>query len=144
MTRAFTANAILIVSLNLLVKSFYLFGIDRTVQNTLPEGEYGLYFTLFNFAFLFQVVSDFGLHNFNARHVAQSRHLLGKYFPHLFSLKLLLGLGFFLLLALVGGTMGFSGLCLVAVVTHWNQPGVADTGTFPAFQSSGTGIVPGG
>ncbi|RME97230.1 MAG: polysaccharide biosynthesis protein [Bacteroidetes bacterium] len=76
----------------------------------MPEGEYGLYFTLFNFAFIFQVVSDFGLYNFNARHVAQSRHLLSKYFPHLLSLKLSLGLVFLSLLAVAGSCWGFSGL----------------------------------
>jgi len=55
MNKEFTSNAILIVVLNLLVKSFYLFGIDRTVQNILPEGEYGLYFTPFMFGLFFLV-----------------------------------------------------------------------------------------
>lgn len=107
MTKAFTSNAILIVSLNLVVKSIYLFGIDRGVQNALPEGQYGLYFTLFNFAFLLQVIADFGLHNFNARHLAQSRHLLSKYFPDILLLKLSLGTIFLLVLAVAGWCWGF-------------------------------------
>ncbi|MEL7222070.1 MAG: polysaccharide biosynthesis C-terminal domain-containing protein [Bacteroidota bacterium] len=108
MNREFAGNAVLIVSLNLLVKSFYLFGIDRTVQNVLPEGEYGLYFTLLNFTFIFQIVSDFGLQNFNARNLSQSRQLLAKYFPHLLGLKLLLGLAFIFITGIVGFFWGFN------------------------------------
>lgn len=107
MNREFAGNAVLIVVLNLAVKSFYLFGIDRTVQNLLPEGEYGLYFTLFNFAFLFQIISDFGLQNYNARNLSQSRHLLRKYFPHLITIKLLLGIAFVLVTAALGYFWGF-------------------------------------
>lgn len=107
MNREFAGNAVLIVTINVLVKSFYLFGIDRTVQNILPEGEYGLYFTLFNFAFLFQIISDFGLQNFNARQLSQSRHTLSKYFPYLLSLKLGLGVLFVLFTIVAGYAWGF-------------------------------------
>ena len=107
MNREFAGNAVLIITINVFVKSFYLFGIDRTVQNILPEGDYGLYFTLFNFAFLFQIISDFGLQNFNARHLSQSRHLLTKYFPYLLSLKLMLGVAFVLFTIVVGYVWGF-------------------------------------
>lgn len=107
MNREFAGNAVLIVTLNVLVKSFYLFGIDRTVQNILPEGEYGLYFTLFNFAFLFQIISDFGIQNFNARQLSQSRQLLSKYFPYLLSLKLGLGVLFVVFTVVVGYWWGF-------------------------------------
>ncbi len=107
MNREFAGNAVLIITINVLVKSFYLFGIDRTVQNILPEGDYGLYFTLFNFAFLFQIISDFGIQNFNARQLSQSRQLLSKYFPYLLSLKLLLGVAFVAFTAVVGFVWGF-------------------------------------
>lgn len=107
MNKQFASNALLIVVLNLFVKSFYLFGIDRTVQNILPEGEYGLYFTLFNFAFLFQIISDFGLQNYNARHLSSSRQLLSKYFPHLLGLKLILGLFFVFAVVITGYAWGF-------------------------------------
>ncbi|MEL7423843.1 MAG: polysaccharide biosynthesis C-terminal domain-containing protein [Bacteroidota bacterium] len=107
MNREFAGNAVLIITINVLVKSFYLFGIDRTVQNILPEGDYGLYFTLFNFAFLFQIISDFGIQNFNARQLSQSRQLLSKYFPYLLSLKLLLGIAFVVFTIGVGFAWGF-------------------------------------
>ncbi len=110
MNREFATNAVLIVLINLLVKSFYLFGIDRTVQNILPEGQYGLYFTLFTFAFLFQIAADFGLQNFNARQVSQSRHLLTKYFPYLLGVKSLLGVGYLLVVGVAGFLWGFHSL----------------------------------
>lgn len=92
MKREFLLNISFLVLVNLLIKPFYIFGIDRTVQNTVDAREYGLYFTLFNFAFLFQILNDFGLQNFNNRHLAQHRHLLAKYFPAFLSLKFLLGI----------------------------------------------------
>ncbi|MEM9930063.1 MAG: oligosaccharide flippase family protein, partial [Bacteroidota bacterium] len=121
--REFANNAILIVGLNIIVKSFYLFGVDRTVQNTLPEGEYGLFFTFFNFAMLFQILADFGLQNYNARQLAQSRQLLQKYFPHLLSLKLILGLLFIVSVGLIGYAWGFreSHIWWLLIIVAGNQ-----------------------
>jgi O-antigen/teichoic acid export membrane protein len=88
--REFLLNILFLVAINLLIKPFFIFGIDLAVQNRLPEGEYGLYFTLLNFTYLFQILSDFGIQNFNNRHVSQHPQLLPKYFPNLLFLKLIL------------------------------------------------------
>jgi O-antigen/teichoic acid export membrane protein len=72
------------------------------VQNTVDAREYGLYFTLFNFAFLFQIINDFGLQNFNNRHLAQHEHLLAKYFPSFLSLKFLLAVLYLLVVFMAG------------------------------------------
>lgn len=92
MKREFLINIIFLLAANLLVKPFYLFGIDRTVQNTVPAGDYGIYFALFNFTFLFQIVNDFGIQNFNNRNISRHRQLLDKYFPNILILKALLGM----------------------------------------------------
>ena len=118
MKREFLINIVFLLAVNLLIKPFYLFGIDRTVQNTVPMGDYGLYFALFNFTFLFQIINDFGIQNFNNRNIAQHRHLLDKYFPNLLILKALLG---FLYLSLVFFTAWIAGyglrfLPLLAVI----------------------------
>lgn len=105
--REFMSNAALLVFLNLAVKGFYLFGIDRTVQNTLPQGEYGLYFTLFNFAFLFQIIADFGLQNYNSRNLAQGRHLIGKYFPALLAIKGVLSVAYLIITLFAAWLWGF-------------------------------------
>ncbi|MCB0535034.1 MAG: oligosaccharide flippase family protein, partial [Saprospiraceae bacterium] len=90
MQREFLLNILFLVAINLLIKPFFIFGIDLTVQNRLPEGDYGLYFTLLNFTYLFQILNDFGIQNFNNRHVSQHPQLLPKYFPNLLALKFLL------------------------------------------------------
>jgi len=90
MQREFLLNILFLVLINILIKPFFIFGIDLTVQNRLPEGDYGLYFTLLNFTYLFQILNDFGIQNFNNRHVSQHPKLLPKYFPNLLALKFLL------------------------------------------------------
>lgn len=107
MKREFLLNIGFLVVVNLLIKPFYIFGIDRTVQNTVEAQEYGLYFTLYNFTFLFQILNDFGLHNFNNRHLSQHRQLLAKYFPSFLTLKFLLSLLYLLAVFIAGKLAGY-------------------------------------
>ncbi|MEZ4993987.1 MAG: polysaccharide biosynthesis C-terminal domain-containing protein [Saprospiraceae bacterium] len=107
MRREFLLNIGFLIVVNLLIKPFYIFGIDRTVQNTVSAQQYGLYFTLFNFTFLFHIINDFGLQNFNNRHLSQHRHLLTKYFPSFLSLKILLGLLYLLVIWIAGHLAGY-------------------------------------
>jgi O-antigen/teichoic acid export membrane protein len=97
--REFILNLLLLLLINLLVKPAFIFGIDLGVQNRLPPGDYGLYFTLLNFTYLFQIIGDFGLQSFNNRHVSQHPNLVGKYLPVLLLLKLLLGAFYFVIAA---------------------------------------------
>ena len=46
--KKFVTNLALLLFLNLLIKPFWILGIDREVQNLVGEKEYGLYFALFN------------------------------------------------------------------------------------------------
>ncbi len=107
MKREFFINIILLVLINLLIKPFYLFGIDRTIQNTVGEADYGLYYALFNFAFVFQIINDFGLQNYNNRNIAQHRFLLSKYFPHFLLLKAGLGVLYLIVLFLGAFLFGY-------------------------------------
>ncbi len=86
----FVKNLVLLLVLNLLVKPFWILGIDRTVQNTVGAEEYGFYFAVFNFSFLFNILLDLGITNFNNRNIAQNKHLLTKYLSNILVLKLLL------------------------------------------------------
>lgn len=107
MNRAFIVNLIFLVAINLLIKPFYLFGIDRVVQNTVADGTYGLYFTFFNLAYLFQIINDFGIQHYNNRNIAQHNQLLEKYFPNILALKLGLSFIFFILLTLTALILGY-------------------------------------
>ncbi|WCL81224.1 oligosaccharide flippase family protein [Saprospira sp. CCB-QB6] len=97
MKKTFLLNLALLVGINLLIKPFYIFGIDLQVQNRLDDGEYGLYFSLFNFAFIFQLLADLGLLQFNSRFISQQENLRSAYLPSLLSLKAILGLSYFAL-----------------------------------------------
>ena len=95
MKKKFLTNLALLVLLNLLIKPFFIFGIDRTVQNTVGLEDYGFYFSIFNFAFLFYILLDAGLTNFNNRNIAQNNHLLNEHFSGIISIKFLLALVYF-------------------------------------------------
>lgn len=88
MQRKFLKNLALLLALNLLIKPFWILGIDRTVQNTVGAGEYGFYYAIFNFSFLFNILLDFGITNFNNKNIAQNRHLLRKHLSNILVLKL--------------------------------------------------------
>ncbi|MCG8326945.1 MAG: oligosaccharide flippase family protein [Chitinophagales bacterium] len=107
MKREFIINILFLLAVNLLIKPFYLFGIDRGVQNTVPPEDYGLYFALFNFTFLFQIVTDFGIQNFNNRNLSQHRQLLDKYLPNMLMLKGLLAISYLILVLATAWLAGY-------------------------------------
>ena len=80
--------------INILIKPFFIFGIDLTVQNRLPNADYGRYFALLFVAYIFQIIADCGIQNFNNRHVSQHPVLMPKYFPNLLALKILLSVAY--------------------------------------------------
>lgn len=105
--REFLLNVLFLVGINALIKPLYIFGIDRGVQNALPPGEYGYYFALFNFVWLFQIVNDLGVSNFNSRNLSQNPHLSHKYFPNLLALKGWLSLVFAVVVGLMAALWGY-------------------------------------
>ncbi|NJO68338.1 MAG: oligosaccharide flippase family protein [Bacteroidetes bacterium] len=92
MKKQFIVNIFLLVLLNLLVKPFWVLGVDRTVQNMVGSEAYGLYFALFNLTILFNTFIDLGINGFNNRSIAQSPQLIQTYFPRLIVSKLLLAI----------------------------------------------------
>ncbi len=107
MKSGFIANILFVVVINLLVKPLYIFGIDRVVQNEVGPAEYGLYFALFNFVYLFQLINDFGIQNFN--HTLFSRHdqLIGKYLPRSLGTKAVLAPMFLSITLLSAWSLGY-------------------------------------
>ncbi len=87
MKKNFLLNLSFLVFVNLVVKPFWIFGIDRTVQNTVGTVDYGAYFTIFNYAFLFHILLDLGINNFNSKTIAQEPNLVNRYLPNILLLK---------------------------------------------------------
>jgi O-antigen/teichoic acid export membrane protein len=90
MSRAFFTNIIFLVIINVLIKPFYIFGIDRSVQNRVGEEIYGVYFTITSFTVMLYIINDLGIQNYNSREIARHRHLLDKYFSNILVLKAIL------------------------------------------------------
>jgi O-antigen/teichoic acid export membrane protein len=88
MKRKFLSSLFLIVLLNLLIKPFYILGIDAEVQNQLGEEVYGNYFALLNFSFLLNILLDLGITNYNTRNISQHPHLLTKHFYKILSIRI--------------------------------------------------------
>jgi O-antigen/teichoic acid export membrane protein len=95
MQRKFITNLAFLLLLNLVIKPFWLLGIDRSVQNTVGSEAYGHYYALFNFTFLFNILLDLGITNFNNRNIAQNRHLLEKHLSGIILLRVLLAALYF-------------------------------------------------
>jgi hypothetical protein len=66
MQKKFLTNLAFLLLLNFLIKPFYIFGIDRTVQNVVGATDYGLYYGLVNFTFLFNIIMDLGISKLNS------------------------------------------------------------------------------
>jgi O-antigen/teichoic acid export membrane protein len=90
MRHTFVTNLILLLALNLLVKPFYILGIEAEIQNRVGPEVFGSYFALINFSFLLNILPDMGTSNWNTRHIAQNSHLLSKHFSRIFTLRIAL------------------------------------------------------
>ncbi len=107
MQNRFIKNIIFLLFLNLLVKPFWILGIDREVQNLLGDATYGTFQSIFNFSYLFYILLDLGITNFNSRSVAQDNQTLSSRFGGLTSIKLLLGLLYAVVIFIIGYISGF-------------------------------------
>jgi O-antigen/teichoic acid export membrane protein len=105
--RKFVTNLILLLSLNLLIKPFWIFGIDRTVQNMVGDQSYGLYFALFNFSMILNILLDVGITNFNNRNIAQHNFLLKKHLSNIVGLKFLLAIVYAVFSLSVAAIIGY-------------------------------------
>lgn len=108
MQRKFLTNLILLLFLNLLIKPFWILGIDRAVQNSIGAEDYGFYYALFNFSFLLNILLDLGITNFNNRNISQNNQLIKKHLSSIFSLKLSLGVLYMIVSLCCGLIIGYS------------------------------------
>lgn len=83
-------------------------GIDRKVQNLLPNEEYGTYFSLTGYSLLFMILLDLGLTNYNNREVAINRGFYKTNFWSIIGAKTILTVAFFSIAAIVGLLIGFT------------------------------------
>ena len=122
MQKKFLSTLILMVVLNLLIKPVAIFGIDATVQNRVPTEDYGLYFSLLNLSFLFNILLDLGVNNFTTTNVARYPHLVANYWGRLIGLRFVLFAIYALVTFCVALAIGHSGHALLLLgVLVFNQ-----------------------
>jgi O-antigen/teichoic acid export membrane protein len=108
MQRKFITNLALLLFLNLLIKPFWIFGIDRTVQNLMGAEVYGKYYALLNFSFLLNILLDAGITNYNNRNISQNQHLASKHFSGIIVLRFLLAGAYFITSLIAAFFIGYS------------------------------------
>jgi len=96
------------VLVNLIVKPFWIFGIDRTIQNITGAEMYGEYFSLYAFSLFFSSLPDLGINNFVTIRVAFHSSFFQKYFFKLFFLKLVFSIFVIAVAFLFGFSIGYS------------------------------------
>lgn len=107
MQKRFVRNLVFLLTLNLLIKPFWILGIDRSVQNAVGEGTYGFFLSIYSYSFLFYVLLDLGITNFNNRNIAQNNQLLNKYFTGMVSIKMVLAVLYSVVIFVIGLIIGY-------------------------------------
>lgn len=109
MRRKFLVNITFLLAVSILVKAFWVLGIDRTVQNVAGEAAYGGYFSLFSFSVIFTLLLDMGLSGFNNRAISADPSRVRLYFGNVLLLRLLLTAAYFIVTLTVALAAGYSG-----------------------------------
>ncbi len=107
MRRKFVTNLLLLISLNLLIKPFWVLGIDLKVQNVVGAESFGLYFALFNFSMILNILLDIGITNYNNRNISRHGYLLKKHLSNIVGLKLVLAVLYSFVCLTVGFVIGY-------------------------------------
>ncbi|MBU0695441.1 MAG: hypothetical protein KKE39_02790 [Bacteroidetes bacterium] len=91
MSKNFSQKVFFLIAVNLLIKPLWIFGVERVIQIKTGFDAYGLYFTLFNFTYLFSLLSDMGINNYNIKLLAH-KHTQSIKSTNLLEIKLLLSI----------------------------------------------------
>jgi O-antigen/teichoic acid export membrane protein len=95
------------MSVNLLIKPFWILGIDRGVQNAVGYEQYGIYSNLFAFSMLFITLLDLGINNYTSSNIAKDPLKLKQEFVALTGFKLGSSLVYLGLTLSLGMAMGY-------------------------------------
>lgn len=116
MRRFFARNLLFVVGINLLVKPAWIFLIDRSVQNRVGHGSYGLYQALLNMSIILQFVLDFGLNSYNTRMISREPEHFARRFPVMLGVRLVLMAVYASAVLCVGYVAGYRGEALQLLV----------------------------
>ena len=103
MKRKFVSNLIFVLLLNVIIKPFYILGIDAEILRVTElqdPGTYGTYFSLLSLSFVFNILLDLGINNYNTRSVARDNERIHLRLKGTLTLKIVLAILYLLILFL--------------------------------------------
>jgi O-antigen/teichoic acid export membrane protein len=107
MKKTFISNLILLMSVNLLIKPFWILGIDRGVQNYVGYEQYGIYSGLMAFSLLLITLLDLGINTYVSSNVAKNPDKLKDEFIPLTGFKLASAIIYVAVTLILGKLNGF-------------------------------------
>ena len=110
MQKKFLTNLGLLFLLTLLVKPFWILFIDREVQNVVGTENYGFYFSLLNFSFLFNILLDFGITTYNNKNIAQNPDGISEQLSAIVGLKFIFAVLYTIVTLSIGFGIGYETL----------------------------------
>ncbi|MCC6399709.1 MAG: polysaccharide biosynthesis C-terminal domain-containing protein [Flavobacteriales bacterium] len=108
----FLRNLALVVVLNLLVKPFYILGIDAAVQERVGAAAYGTYAALLSLSFLLNILLDLGLTNHTTRRLAREPGTMAAELPGLLGVRAALVVLYAVVTLATALVLGYGGLQL--------------------------------
>lgn len=106
--KTFLSNLMLIIGLNLLIKPLYILVIEARVQDRVGPEEFGVYFALLNLSFIFNILPDLGITNWNTREVAAAGIIDTKRFHRLLGVRSILALIYVVICCTMALTLHYS------------------------------------
>ncbi len=131
-------NIVLLLLVNLLVKPFWILGIDRGFQNLVGYESYGLYVNMFNISIILTMLLDFGINNFNSSTIANNPEKLSSQFSSLVTLKILLSVLYLAATLVLAYFYGYHGVPIIFIMILATNQVLAHFSTF--VRSCITGI----
>ena len=104
MQRKLLSGLFWVLLANLLVKPFWILGIEVGVQHAVGTEAYGFYYAIFSSSYISNILLGLGLTNFNTRNIAQHPQLIGKHLSGILGIKLLL-LGLYVVVTFTVGLL---------------------------------------
>lgn len=102
------STIIWLLLVNLGIKAIFIFGIDMQVQIRTGLPAYGLYFTLLNLCYIFQIINDFGLNLLHNTDTAIHGRVRRERWVQIFRLKLIMALVYSLIVMLIAWSLGYT------------------------------------
>ena len=103
----FVSTLFLLIILNLIVKAIFIFGIDLQVQQEVGPSSYGLYFTLLNLCYIFQIINDFGLNQLHNTDTAAIGVVNRERWFQMIRFKIGLSIAYSIVVVVVASALGY-------------------------------------